>query len=55
MKLRSIVQQEYHVLLQLHFWSDYTLTLFSLYVHSRLQHLLFGIHWTLTLDLLKLS
>jgi len=55
MQLRSIVQQEYYVRLQLHFCSDHMLTLFSLHMRSWLQHLLLGIHWTLTLDLLKHS
>ena len=55
MQLRSIVLQEYHVRLQLHFCSDHMLTLFSLHMRSRLQHLQLGIYWTLTLDLLKHS
>jgi len=55
MKLRNIVQLEYHVRLQLHYCSDHMLTRLSLHARSRLQHLLFGIHWILTLDLLKHS
>jgi len=55
MQLRSIVQQEYYVRLQLHFCNHHTLTLFSLHMRSRLQHLQLGIRWTLTLDLLKHS
>ena len=55
MKL-SIVQQEYHFWLQLHFCSDHMLTLFSLHVRSRLQHLLVGnLLMDITLYLLKHS
>ena len=60
MQLRTIVQQEYPVELKLkmillHVRSIYMLTLFSLHVHSRLQHLQLGIHETLMLELLKHS